>query len=87
MIPTTPNDYKTILTLATVPPRSEITSLKPKYEMDVYDTYISVNNVVFTTFGNELLLSLTALLLFLSLRISYVISSHSIGNPRTFLVI
>ena len=58
MIPTTPSDCNTILTLATVPPRSDITSLHPKYETDVNDTYMFVNNVIFTTFGyNELVAS------------------------------
>ena len=57
IIPTTPSVCNTILTLATVPPRSEITSLNPKYETDVYDTYIFVNNVVLTTFGDEFVIS------------------------------
>ena len=53
MIPSTPSVCNTILTLATVPPRSEITSLHPKYETDVDDTYISVNKVAFTMFGGD----------------------------------
>ena len=57
MIPSTPSVCNTILTLATVPPRSEITSLHPKYETDVDDTYISVNKVAFTMFGDEFVLS------------------------------
>ena len=57
MIPTTPSVCNIILTLATVPPRSEITSNHPKYETDVEDTYISVNNVVFTTLGDEFIFS------------------------------
>ena len=56
-IPTTPSVYTTILTLAIVPPRSEITSLHPKYETDVDDTYMFVNNVVFTTFGEEFVIA------------------------------
>ena len=52
MIPTTPSDCNTILALATVPPSSDNTSLNPKYETDVNDTCIFVNNVIFTTFGD-----------------------------------
>ena len=57
IIPTIPSVCNTILTLATVPPRSETTSLSPKYEMDVNYTYMFVNNVVFTTFGDEFVIS------------------------------
>ena len=57
IIPTTPSVCNTILALATVPPRSEITSINPKYDRDVENTYISVNNVVFTMYGDEFVFS------------------------------
>ena len=57
MIPTTPSVCNIILTLATVPPRSEITSIHPKYDTDVEDIYMSDKNVVLTTFGDEFVLS------------------------------
>ena len=57
MIPTTPSVCNTILTLATVPPRSEIRSIHPKYDRDVEETYMSVKNVVLTMFGDEFVCS------------------------------